>query len=161
MFGLIYRYVSAVVSSIVARWQPEFVLETATCNGNDITNDVILFLAGSLTESEYLTNELVIITYRYKGMGPFSMYFDRGTAITFPPPLTEAIVPLEDTIVVAEIDGEDFTEQLQSFSGPFGDFYGMDISDFNIEAIFPNRTYEEITIIYGDGNEKTITQQTN
>lgn len=156
MFGLLYRYISAAFRALSFSYCPDYKLQNATYNEQDITNEVILWLASKdTTEENPYRDKLVTISYWYKGTGPYKTYFDTGEDLAFPPNHEEVndITPLEKTIVLAEVDGEDFTEELQKFNGPASDFHGRSLKDLNMKCVLNERKYEKIYVLYADGNE--------
>jgi len=157
------------------RFESDYVLRRAEIGSEDggeneeVTAEMIAALAmGDLTPLEE-RGRPIIVTYTYKGTGPYSYYLS-PTNPTFPPAQSAAttrgdMVPPERQIILVERgeDQDDVTDLLLPFVGPDGTFHGMmdlsveDWGDFDPRIVFTDlEATEEIAITYANGEGKVL-----
>lgn len=175
----LYGYARAVVTTFIARFQPDYVLVQAELyrNGMDPQNITTEAIAALAVEDESFFKHpredggIIVCTYNLKGDGPYKYVIDEKNP-TFPPsPPSRDMIPIGERIILVEKiskardeeeeeEEEDVTEEFIPFIGPDGTYHGR--GEPNLQVIFPNsKDGDEIVITMGSGETSTmqITQE--
>ena len=163
---MIYRYVTTVAAVFLSPEPPpnELVCARLAPDGTDVTPLVIGWLAtksvGIEADPAWDLDKRLIIDYKHKGAGPFTIYFDPKEPVVFPPTI-DGIKAVDDVIVLAETPrGDDVTDLMNKFAGPDGKFGGRIIrkdatwGTFDPKLIDPAiEKGDSVNITYANGDE--------
>ena len=166
--GVICRYVSTMTRVFFGRFESDYVLKAAEIVGEDGQNEEVtaeMIAALATRDLSPLLGAPVVVSYTYKGTGPYSYYLSRSNP-SFPPEAVPRgdMVPPERQIILAERgeDQDDVTDALLPFAGPDGTFHGMcrgcdGWEDFDPRMVFPGLgPDEEITLTFASGDSRTL-----
>jgi hypothetical protein len=174
------RFIGSVAVYYVTPTPPDFVVVYAESHGDDITPDVLSWFAVCYVKDTTDTTSKrpwkdLIIHYKYKGRGPYIVYYDTDDT-PFPPKSLvgkEDITKLvENCIISAELSSPsssltsttteplDITERAEMFAGPDGLWDGrLDREKPSWDRLDPLIFYPQIkkgdiaTISFANGDE--------
>ncbi len=165
---LLYRYVTAVAVAYLAPdpLEDELVAAHLTPGDDDVMHLVVGWLAaksaGLTPKPAWALDKRLVLEYKFKGNGPYAIYFEPGEEAVFPPPHAETM-GVDDVIVMAESPREDVTDIVKKYAGPDGKFGGrIDRKDasankFDLRIFDPLLEKDEVvTISYADGSEISL-----
>ena len=83
------RFFGSVAAYYVNPTPPDFQVEQAECDGQDATADLLARLAVLYCQPDVSTvwsdSKRLLVRYKYRGAGPFVVYFDAKEKLEFPP----------------------------------------------------------------------------
>ena len=165
------RFLGSVASYYITPTPPDFELVRAEGDEKrDLTPQLITWLAVSLySETEmkkpWQDDERLLLYYRYRGAGPFAVYFDKGDAFVYPPAVEE-VKPVELCLVSAEVEraGEiiDLLEEATAFSGPDGRWNGrLKQGGFDVKMLYPDmKEGDKVVLSFADGGDLELSLPT-
>lgn len=129
------RFIGSVASYYITPIPPDFEIIGAEAGGTDITPELLSWLALQRPENSkpWGDADRLVIQYKYKGNGPFLIYFEPEEEFVFPPEDASKAKPIEYCLVSAELErkdkGEeeeplDISERGNMFAGPSGRWDG-------------------------------------
>ncbi len=139
----------------------ELVRARLTTHDEDVTPAIIGWLAFGSGQWEGV-DDRTVIEYRYRGTGPFAIYFDPGETPIFPPLTVDGIKAVDDVVIMAESNKDeiDVTDAVNMFGGPDGKFggrlddSGLSWGTFDPKLLHPSlEKGDSITISYANGKE--------
>ena len=155
------RFIGSVAYYYITPTPPDFELVYAERDGKDITPETIARLAYQHNQVPKEKEESrLLLHYKYKGAGPFAIYFDKGEVFEFPPPRIEPSKPIEFCLVSVEVGEKDITETAGIFAGPDGRWDGRlpkregKKSQIDPKLLYPDLEQgESILISFANGDE--------
>jgi hypothetical protein len=166
------RFLGSIASYYITPTPPDFELVKAECDDEDVTAKLITWIAyGSPPSTKpWPTKSRLVLQYKYKGAGPYLIYFDDGEDFVFPPRNVEETKPLEFCLVSVEVNKKDEEEPLditdrgQMFAGPDGKWddrlkRGEEEreSSIDLKLLYPDiEEGDEIVISFANGDEIQI-----
>lgn len=122
------RFLGSVASYYITPTPPDFEITRAEANGTDVTPQLLSWMAMQRPDYNvpWEESDTLVVEYRYKGAGPFIIYFDKGEEFAFPPGDAALPKPLEYCLVSVEVEREgkeesiDISERGFLFAGPSG-----------------------------------------
>jgi len=156
------------------RFEPDYVLKSAIRRSSDgdedLTSEIIAYLAacGGPPCPPLLEWKGVLITYTFKGTGPYC-YIVSEHNTSFPPLIiTNRMISPDKQIVMAERGDEDITDLILQYAGPDGSFHNMiEITEsmdsdilMDLRPFFPDiQEGEEVIITFGSGDVVVLSNQ--
>ena len=127
------RFLGSVASYYITPTPPDFEITHAETEGIDITPGLLVWLALQRPEDgkPWNASDRLVVQYRYKGSGPYLIYFEPGEEFVYPPVDAALQKPLEYCLVSVEVSGNgdgdeplDISERGNMFAGPSGRWDG-------------------------------------
>lgn len=160
------RFVGSVATYYISPTPPDFELTHAESFNIDITTKLMAWLvAPDASDQPWPIDKRLLLEYKYKGKGPFLIYFEPGEQFRFPPAV-DAVTSLENCLVSVEVsyndkeDDEplDITKRAEMLAGPDCRWHGRPFETID-KKLFLFKEEEEgavITFVFASGNEKQI-----
>jgi hypothetical protein len=128
------RFIGSVARYYIIPTPSDFELTRAECGEVDITPELMSWMALQRPEDgkPWKDEKRLIVEYKYKGEGPYLVYFDKGDPFVFPPADVDLPKTLHHCIVSVEVERldsdskedeeepEDITARGTMLAGPNG-----------------------------------------
>ena len=157
------RFLASVANYYITPTPPDFEVVYAECKGEDITSKLITWLAYSASyDKPWDINDRLVMHYKYKGTGPYIIYYNKDDEFTFPPSNISSTKASETCLVSVEVivasspmakdDSIDITETGEMFAGPDCLWHGrLQQGTLDLKMLYPDiKIGDEIVISFAD-----------